>query len=899
MTCLRRGILALSLRTAIGMAHAATPVPADAVPTGRLPRTVVPTLVELELKIDPRKERFNGRTRIQATVAAPTSVIWMHGNRLKIGRAEAVLSDGRRIALTSESAHVSGVLRLSAASELPAGKATIEIDYDAPFGELQGAYRVKSDGRDYIVTQMEALGARDTFPGFDEPSFKQPWDITLIVPEQDVAVANTAEVDRKRLPDGWTQVRFRRTEALPSYLIAFAVGPWELQKGPDIAPRGERKTPLALRGVAAYGQGAKMKYSLANTPAIVHALEDYFGIPYPFDKLDNLGAPDFAVGAMENPGLIVYRDKLLFPDENSSVGERQAYWNVSAHELAHQWFGDLVTMQWWDDLWLNEAFASWMGNKIAGQLQPQFHTDRTILQGALAAMSADSLESTRRIHQPISDFTEINAAFDSITYQKGAAVLAMFERYVGEAPFRDGVREYLKRHSRANATSTDLIDSIAARSQAPVDVKSSFLSFIDQPGVPYLQVDVDCTQRTPALQLSQQRYVPLGSTASAAQTWGIPLCVRYADGDTVRDQCGLVSDTQTRFELKDAKQCPAWVMPNAHGNGYYRFALKPKWQASLANAFGRLDEREQRVYADSVIAAYNAGQLTPQQVLATLPRFAAVQTRQTAVAGLDEISWIKQQLLTDPKRREAFLSQAAQIYRPRLQQLGLEPRSGEADDDRLLRVTLVDTFVEVFKDAAVRAALLPKGRAVLGLDGDGKLAPDAVSKDLRGAALVVAVQEGGQAAFDSAERHLRASQDPVVRVQLVKALGSVDDAALAERARGWLLEGDTLRRNEIVDLLGAQGAIESQRAGMRDWMDRRFDPIAKRVAPYGAYLVNFYAVGLCGEDDAKKVDRTFSERLSTMEGGPRRLKQLSESLRLCGAARTARKDLPLTFAKQP
>ena len=212
MTLLRRSLLATALLAA-GAASAADATPATDVPAGQLPRNVVPSLVQLELKLDPKQERFSGKTRIEATVAEATDVIWMHGRGLKVGKAEAVLANGKRIALAAEQVHVSGVLKLSAAETIPAGKATIELAYDAPFGQTDGAYRVKPDGSDYVVTQMEALGARGTWPGFDEPSFKQPWDITLIVPEGDVAVANTSETRTEELGDGWKKVSYARTEA--------------------------------------------------------------------------------------------------------------------------------------------------------------------------------------------------------------------------------------------------------------------------------------------------------------------------------------------------------------------------------------------------------------------------------------------------------------------------------------------------------------------------------------------------------------------------------------------------------------------------------------------------------------------------------------------------------------
>jgi alanyl aminopeptidase len=893
MPLLRRSLLATALVAAAGLVHAAD----DAgVPKGPLPRTVVPSLVQLELKLDPKQAEFSGTTRIEARIAEATDVVWMHGRGLKISKAEAIVGK-KRIALTPTEADVSGVLKMTAAEKLPAGDATIEIAYTAPFGELQGAYRVKPDGNDYVVTQMEPLGARNTFPGFDEPSFKQPWDVTLIVPDNDVAVANTAEKKTEKLPGGWKKVTFNRTEALPSYLVAFAVGPWDVPQGPDIGANGSRTAPIKLRGVAAKGQGGRMKYSLENTPPIVKALEDYFATPYPFEKLDNVAAPDFWAGAMENAGLIVYRDSLMFPDENSSVSQRQSFWGVSAHELAHQWFGDLVTMRWWDDLWLNEAFATWMGNKIHGQLRPEAHTDRGLLEGAIGAMGADSLSSTRRIHEPINDFTQIQSAFDGITYQKGGAVLGMFERYIGEEQFRTGIRNYIRDHARGNATSADLIAAVAAQSNDAATVDAAFKSFIDQPGVPFVKIDVECGAGKPTLVVTQQRYLPLGSTAQASQTWGIPLSVRYSDNGTIREQKGIVNGATARFELTQAQSCPAWVMPNAHGTGYYRFALAPKYQQALSGAFAQLDEREQRVYADSVTSAYGAGQLTPSQLTAALPQFTTASVRQTVTAGLGALRGMEEQLITTDAQRAEFHKQVAAIYRPRLDQLGLSPKQGEPDDDRLLRATLVGFFAETLKDPAVRAEMNKQGRTVLGLGGDGALHADAVPRDLRGIALEVAVQEGGAAAFDAAEKHFRASQDPTIRSQMLSAMGSTQDPQLTERARALVFEKGLLRRNEIFPIVGGQTAEAATRPALRQWVDQHFTELEARLAPAGAALVGLYAAGMCSDADAQDVQTRFADRMKTIEGGPLELKQTVEGIRLCGAQKQARSGEAL-FAKK-
>jgi len=889
---LRRTLLATALLFASGAVAAAS---GDDVPTGPLPRTVVPSEVGLTLTIDPAQPRFSGRVELSVDVAEATDTIWMHGKGLQIHRAVYMPRNGRNQELSAEEVHVSGVLKLTAPQEIAPGKGVIAIEYDAPFGELQGAYKVSPDGRDYVMTQMEPLGARATFPGFDEPSFKQPWRMTLVVPDGDVAVANAPEAETIDLDGPMKRVVFERTEALPSYLIAFGVGPWDVVDGPDIPANGDRAEPIRLRGVAAAGQGGRMRYSLAHTPEIVIALEDYFGIPYPFAKLDNLAAPDFWAGAMENAGLIVYRDSLMFPDEASAVGRRQAFWGVSAHELAHQWFGDLVTMEWWDDLWLNEGFATWMGHKIHGQLQPEAHVDRGLLEGALGAMGADSLASTRRIHEPIRDFTDIQSAFDGITYQKGGAVLNMFEQYIGPEAFRTGIREYLQAHARGNATSADLIEAVAAQGDRPQAIAQAFYSFIDQPGVPFVQIGVECDGATPALVLSQQRYLPIGSTAPDAGQWDIPMTVRYGDGGTIRTQKLLFTGKQGRVELDGASACPTWVMPNAHGNGYYRFALEPQWQQALADAFPLLDEREQRVYADSVTAAYGAGRLSPSQLLAALPKFASAPVRQTATAGMYNTEWMATYLLRDEAARDAFHARVADIYRPRLEQLGLSPKPGDSDDDKLLRASLVGFFAETLEDPAVRKAMDAAGRAVLGLDGDGTLDLDAAPEDLRGVAISVAVEEGGEAAFDAALAHFRASQDAVLRSQLLSAIGATGNPALDERARALVFEPGLLRRNEIFPVVGGQAGEEASAPALRQWIDAHFGELEARLSPAGAAIVNLYAAGMCSNAEADALQAKFAPRMEAVEGGPRQLKQSVEAIRLCAAQVAARKGQPLDF----
>lgn len=877
---------------------------AETVPVGRLPRNVTPTSARIALEIDPAQPRFTGEARLDVRVVRSTRTVWLHGRNLNVTRATIKPQGGKPQPLQVTLADVSGVLRLAAARPIAAGRARIDLAYDAPFGQLHGAYRIKAAGEDYVLTQMEPLGARNTFPGFDEPGFKHRWNIRLTIPSGLQGVANTRLVKTLPARQGWKTLVFAATGPLPSYLIAFAVGPWDIVDAAPLPPNAVRNRPLALRGIAPRGQGAHMRYMLEQTAAILAAEEAYFGIAYPFDKLDLLAAPDFGPGAMENAGLVVYRDQLMYADAESEVGLRLESLGTHAHELAHQWFGNLVTMPWWDDLWLKEAFATWLSLKIVDQLQPGRHGERHLLDESLWAMTRDSLASTRRIREPIATSTDIASAFDGITYSKGGAVLAMFERYLGAERFRDGIRSYLRKHAGGNATSADLVDALAAASDSPTALRSAFASFFDQPGVPLVRVAVDCSGPAAALTVEQQRFLPVGSTASSAGEWRIPMCVRWGDERGVQSQCALVGGRSATLSLNTAG-CPAWVMPNAGGAGYYRFAMAPVDAARLEANFDRLDEREQRVYADSVLAAFSAGALDVQGFLRAASKLAGAPARETAMSPLARLQWMLVHLASGASQQRAVRDFVVQAYGQRLAALGTEPRPGDTDDDRLLRTELMEAMALVGRDPALRAALAAKGLRVLGLQaagdtspGDGRLHPDAAAPDERGLALRVAMEEGDVRVFDALLSHLALSQDTVLRAQLLGAVNGARQPELQARARELALAPDALRRTEIGLLFdrrdgssswpGGEGAA---RQAAREWIDAHFDTVAARVEPYGANLASIYADDLCSAADAQALESRFAERLRNLQAGPRTLAQASERVRLCAALKARQQGI--------
>ncbi len=361
-------------------------VSAIGVPLGRLPDDVHPLHYRVSLRIDPDLAEFSGHVEIDAELSEPADGIWLNGRGLRMDTVTVQSGSEAAQPATYRQAADAGVARVDFGRALPAGPVTLDFEYRAPFnGSLEGLYRVREGGRNYAATQFEATSARLAFPCFDEPRFKVPFDITLEVKTGSVAVTNSPKLSEESADPGYTRIRFATTPPLPTYLIAFVVGPWDERSGDTLGPTRLRSRSIAVRGFAAAGKGDQLDYALGHTGAILRGLEDYFGVAYPFRKLDLVAVPDFAAGAMENAGAITYREQLLLLGDHASAVRRQSFASVDAHELSHQWFGDLVTPEWWDDVWLNEAFATWMAAKVMHRLQPDQGYRMRRLEASLAS----------------------------------------------------------------------------------------------------------------------------------------------------------------------------------------------------------------------------------------------------------------------------------------------------------------------------------------------------------------------------------------------------------------------------------------------------------------------------------------------------------------------------------
>jgi len=873
----RRLAAALAPVTALACALLGTDPDGPPAPTGPLPRDVVPLHYDLELAIDPEAEHFTGRLTLRLRLEQRLRAFWLHARELEVEESW-LESEGTWLPAPLESAHPSGVARVTLPREVGPGEARLRVAWRAPLrDDLRGLYRVRVDERAYAFTQLEPIAARLVFPGFDEPSFKTPFSVSLVVPEGHVAITNGPAEDEETLPDGRRRVRFAETPPLPTYLVAFAVGPLDvvpaapLRAGPGFA--------VPFRGVAAKGRGDELAYALEHTPPLLAFLEAWFGLPYPYAKLDLVAVPEMAFGAMEHPGAITFRESILLVDpETAPVRQVRLFHRIDAHELAHQWFGNLVTPRWWDDLWLNEAFATWMASRAVEGLRPEQNAALSFAEHVRWAMQADSLVSARRIRQPVEDTHDIRNAFDSITYEKGAGVLAMFERWLGRDVFQRGIRQYLRAHAGGTATTADLLAALEAVSGRAV--AEPFSSFLDQPGVPFLETELRCEEDGAELRLRQSRYLPVGSRGDRDATWQIPVCARYGAGGRDLEACGLLASREGRIPLA---ACPEWLVPNAEATGYYRFAPPPDAEDPLdAAGFAGLSAPERLAVADSLAASFRAAAVPPEALYGALPKLARDESRAIAEVPLEPLEFAIERAADDALRPEARAFAHA-VLAPVWERLSWDPRPGESGEARLLREAVLEHLVYRVRDPGLRAEAARRGRLHAGLGGSAPQR-DAVDAELAEIALGVAVQEGGDAVFDALAAALAGSEDALARRRRLAALGRAEAPETAQRARELALD-PRVRSHEALWPLWSQTGQPETRAAAWDWVRAHWDALAVKVGESQASHMPWLAGGFCSEERARSVEAFLALRAPAIPGAPRNAAAAVEAIRLCAALR--------------
>jgi alanyl aminopeptidase len=856
-------------------------------PAGELGETVIPVHYRLELNIDPTRERFSGMTSIDVLANEPTGNIWLHGNGLDVTEVYLTDAGSNRIEATYEQHLDSGVSLVTLAETVGPGPATLNFTYSAPFNTSTDAlFKVVRGEDSYAATQFEAIAARSVFPGFDDPGFKVRFDLTLVTRADDAAITNTPEASTEDLSNGYVRHIFETTPPMPTYLLAFAVGPYDVVDYGMIPPNAIRDREVRLRGVVARGLGHRMEYALKNTDGLLSVLEEYFGTPYPYRKLDLIAVPESFGGAMENIGAITYDEYLLLMDENSPVDQRRIYTTVHAHEMAHMWFGNLVTPAWWNDIWLNESFATWMMNKAADAYWPEGEFDRSTLKGALGAMGNDSLAAARQIREPIDRNEKIDDAFDGITYQKGGGVLAMLERYVGEEDFQKGIRLHMDRHAFSVATAEDFIDSIAEGSDR-AEIEAAFKTYIEQAGVPLLSVQLKCEDGSaPQLEVSQSRYAPLGSAIDTdANKWQVPMCVSFVTDGEQASSCTLLSGKTQSIPL-DAESCPTRVHPNADGAGYYRFSLDSEGWQQLLSAATEIPAAEALVLADSLDAAFRAGVVTADSYLsgmAALVNHEAWDVADAATGYLENIANI-----IDPAQQGSVEKAFREIAGPRF--AGLTDSAGAGSE--LLRQRLQRFMIVAAKDQDMRAPLAVQAAARVGLNGepDPQAAPESELETI----LTVGVQDIGAPFFDLLLEQSIASEDPGFRNSAVGALARVEDPDLVRKLQTALME-ERFKGTEALGILFRQMVRPATTELTYTWLTENQDAIIEMIpASFRSGVVPALGGSFCSANRADEWEAFVLSHADKIAGYERSLAQATESIRLCAGLKEAKGDELLT-----
>jgi len=826
-------------------------------PRLRLPSTFTPTSYTAQLTIDPAQPRFTGHIEIAGTINERTSVVWLHAQNLDF--------------TTPVEKHADGLIALRFATPLEPGPWTAKLDYTGSIDtvETAGTFVQSLGGASYVFTQHEALYARRTFPCVDEPGSKVPWTLTLDVPKGNVAIGNTSVV-RESEVGGMRRYELAPTRPLPSYLVAFAVGPF------DVVDAGKAKGGAPLRIVAPKGRRADAAYAAQTLPRVVDLLETWFGMPLPYDKLDVVSIPvTVGFGAMENAGLITAaEDTMLFDAATLGWEQRQTWIRTALHEVAHQWFGDLVTMAWWDDLWLNEGFATWMTAKLTGQFERTWSGEHAAFELRNRGLVADAIVSARSVRQPIERTADIESGFDGITYDKGAAILAMFEGYVGERAFQSGVRAYLEERAYGSATSADFVASIGKASG--VDLTAAFASFLDRRGAPEITATLACDKAGVRVELAQSRYVPPGSPAPAPQSpWQFPVCVAFQQAGARATACTMMTTASASLALV-TKTCPRWVMPNVDGRGYYRVRYtRPQVQALRDEAWATLGETERRALFFDVVASARRGdgQVPLLLALSFVPKLLAIGDR-FALADATALPVGLARWAPDAQAEKLALYFRT-TFGPGAAKLGLLPGPTDTLDDESARASLVTAAAWVGRDPELVASAVELAR-------DWRDLPAAV----RSLVLKIAVDaDAGVGA--RILRDVKTERDHVRRVEMFTALASVRDPKRYDAALALILDPSVDAR-EASDMLHRTSTEATRKVAERFVRAHQAALLARLPRDSISSLRAWFARVLTASCDRSLRDeaRTYADaHFGRLSGTARGVDQLFEAMDQCIDAR--------------
>lgn len=843
---------------------------ADIAPSGRLPGAAKPVAYRVRLDIDPRQTRFSGSVDIDVRLETAATGLWLHGEDLDIASVTAT-AGGETVVATWTEVLDTGVVWVGFPKRLSARAVTLSITYSAAFDRnLAGLFRVDAGGNAYALAKSESIQARRFLPSFDEPGMKAVFAMEITVPEGMHAIANTPEIGRERVRPGYETVRFAPTRPLSTFLLSTAVGNFDRLPRPPIPPSRVRDTPIPLTGYTRAGKGSELDYALSITPAMVLAFEDMFGQPYPYEKLDIIAAPDWPSGATELAAAITYREARILRGPNAGPAFIRGLKEIHAHEIAHMWFGNLVTPPWWDDLWLKEGFATWSEPVLLSALEPDAGHALTPVATGLSAMALDSLAGARAVAEPIERNADIRNAYDAITYSKGQAIIHMADQAFGPDTFRSALGRYLSDHADGAANNRDFFASIS-RETGERAAGEVFRSFVTQSGVPLVEAEITCPLGAPRLTLSQSRYRPLGSDIDPARTWTIPVCVAWRDGANDGETCTIIRGARTVVDIKGAI-CPDLLIPNARGAGYYRFNVSARRWAELTEAIAGLPDAEALTIIDSAQAAFVAGEMAAADLRSLLDAAAGHQGGAVIVSVMRTYESLIGQLEESTARDRLRASAAAALSNAR--------ENIAMDAEALARLTVFEA--NGLEDPVVRANLISQLDGLMA--GTGSL-----SSDLYRAALRAAFQSADAARFDAILAARARLDDAPFSQAVYDTIGLVPSQELANKVRDLMINGS----------LGPQASYAMAFSLMSN-PHTRDETWAALKADFPAFLAVIPSQQrrntprlvrtFCDPAIIPELETLFAAQGPDAAGHERALAETAESVRLCAALRQATRD---------
>jgi aminopeptidase N len=824
----------------------------------RLSDAVVPEHYSLWFAPDLEKETFRGRETIQVVVTEPTATVTLHAAEIEFGEVRITSGGGTQTArVTTDPKQETATFTVP--QRLAEGPATIEVTYTGVLNDkLRGFYISNANGRKYAVTQMEPTDARRAFPSFDEPAFKATFDISMMVDSGDTAISNGRVLSDRPGPEPGTHtLTYARTPKMSTYLVAMIVGDFVCRDGEsDGTPLRICSTPdkRELTGFALEAAEHQLKF-----------FNDYFGIKYPFGKLDIIAVPDFAAGAMENAGAITFRERLLLVDpQRASVNVRKNVASTISHEIAHQWFGNLVTMKWWDDIWLNEGFATWMANKPLAVWRPEWRVELDDAEDTQGALGVDTLRTTRAIRTKVETNEEINEVFDAIAYEKTSAVLRMIEAYVGPESFRTAISSYLKKFSYSNAAGEDFWTEIARVTGRPVD--RIMTSFVDQPGAPVLTVRNKCVGGSSEIFVAQSRFRASPQASVPAQTWTLPACFKTGG----EPRCELI---ERREQIAKADSCNN-VFANADARGYYFTEYSPEAARALGKSADGLKPVERLSLLGDEWWMVRAGRHTIDVFLDLAAAMSGDETAAVAEAIASRLTLTANNIV-DPEQQPRFQQWIRERFGPQLAVLGVPGDGGDPDERQTLRATLMMLVGVVGNDSQVQQRA--RELALRYISDPASLSPSLASTVLQ-----VAAFAGDRALYDGYVAQLTAlTAQPEEYYRFFNALSWFRDPAFVKATLD-LAVSPAIRTQDTGTLIGMLLNRPWSRNAAWQFTRAQWNMLTQRLGTFQGIPTIVTSLGaMCRTTEAAEIKQFFSK--NPVRSAERGLQQAIERVESCAA----------------